>query len=52
MARIKYRIMFEGELNVKDKMEDADIREEIAREFYENDYDAFDAAHLSWEEIE
>lgn len=51
MAKIKYRIVFEGELDVKDKMEDTEIREEIAREFYENDYNAFDAAHLNWEEV-
>lgn len=50
--KVKYKIIFEEEIEVPDGSDDSKIRDEIARDFYENDYDAFDATHLSWEEVE
>lgn len=49
MKTIKYRIIFEGEMSIGDNLSEEEIRDEIAREFYEEDCDAFDASLVEWE---
>ena len=51
MKKVKYRIIFEDEIILKDGLSDKEIRDEIAKEFYERDCDAFDAKHLEWKEV-
>lgn len=50
--KIRYRIVFDGKVELKNGLKPDEIRDRIAQHFYEQNYDIFDIGHLSWEEIE
>lgn len=49
--KIKYTIIFEGEMEVADNLEYPEVIDEIRREFYELNNDATDATSIDWEAI-
>ena len=49
--KIKYHIEFDGEINITGHLTEEEIRDEIAREFYERGSGVYEATVVEWEEI-
>lgn len=51
MKKIKYQIIFEGEMLIGSERSMEEVADEICSDFYEKDCGPKDAAYIRWEEV-
>lgn len=51
MKTIRYSLTFLGELEIPDNLSDPDIKDEIARDWYERGFDIQNVNDIEWEEV-